>query len=225
MKYGSRTFLAVITAACALALTGAAPALAACPNEDAIPTAENLDQIREAVICLHNEARAKAKAALLERDGRLTEAANDHAQDMVDQGYFAHQSPLDGVDPFDRMRETGYIGPGIIWNAGETIAWASGSFATPKRVVESWLDATTQRLTMLAPDFRDIGVGITLGAPVDRGPDALPAVTYTVDYGWRVTQRALRRCLRRAEERRRTRVRRLMRDRCYGLTVRDAEVG
>jgi hypothetical protein len=38
-------------ATCALALTGAAPASAACANEDTIPTAENLDLIREAVIC------------------------------------------------------------------------------------------------------------------------------------------------------------------------------
>ena len=218
-----RRFLAPVLISIAV-LAAAPPASATCPNEDTVPTAENLDLIREAVICLHNEARDKARVALLERDGRLTEAATLHAQDMVDETYFAHQSPTD-VDPFDRMRQAGYIDRGIIWNAGETIAWASGSFATPKRVVDSWLDATTPRLTMLAPDFRDIGVGITLGAPVERAVDALPAVTYTVDYGWRISQRSLRRCLRRAEERKRTRIRRLMRDRCYGLTVRDAEFG
>jgi uncharacterized protein YkwD len=224
MSYGPRTFLAAVTAACALALTGAAPALAACPNEDAIPTADNLDLIRDAVLCLHNEARQQANVALLEGDGRLTTAADAHAADMVTGGYFAHQSPTD-VDPFDRLRQTEYIGRGIIWNAGETIAWASGSLATPKSIVDSWLDATTQRLTMLAPDFRDIGVGIALGAPVDRDPDALPAVTYTVDYGWRITQRSLRRCLRRAASRKRRPVRRLMRSRCYGLVARGAKVG
>lgn len=224
MNHGPRTFLAAVMASCALALTGAAPASAACANEDTIPTAENLDLIREAVICLHNEARGQANLALLERDGRLTDAANQHAEDMVAGGYFAHQSPTD-VDPFDRMRQADYIGRGIIWNAGETIAWASGSLATPKSVVDSWLDATTQRLTMLAPDFRDIGVGIALGAPVERDADALPAVTYTVDYGWRITQRSLRRCLRRAANRKRRPVRRLMRARCYGSVARGAKVG
>ena len=58
--------------------------------------------------------------------------------------------------------------------------------------MDAWLDATSQRLTLLAPDFRDIGVGVALGAPVERDPDAPPAVTYTVDYGWRTTARTLR---------------------------------
>ena len=90
---------------------------------------------------------------------------------MVAQGYFAHDS-LSGQGPFDRMRSTGYIGPRIVWNAGETIAWASGAASTPQRVMNAWMNATTQRLTLLAPDFRDIGVGIALGAPVERAPDA-----------------------------------------------------
>jgi uncharacterized protein YkwD len=224
MNHGSRTFLAVVMAAFAIALAGAAPASAACANEDLIPTAENLDLIREAVICLHNEARDKADVALLDRDGRLEDAAEEHAEDMVEQTYFAHDS-LSGASPFRRMRETGYIGPDIIWNAGETIAWASGASATPKSVVDAWMDATTQRLTMLAPDFRDVGVGVALGAPVERDPGASPAVTYTVDYGWRITERALRRCLRRAERSKRRPVRRLMRARCYGFNGRSAKVG
>lgn len=224
MNHGSRTFLTVVMATCAIALTGAAPASAACANEDTIPTADNLDLIREAVICLHNEARENANVALLERDGRLEAAADQHAQDMVDQTYFAHDS-LDGANPFNRMRRTGYIGPDIIWNAGETIAWAPGAYATPKSIVDAWMDATTQRLTMLAPDFRDIGVGVALGAPVERDPGAAPTVTYTVDYGWRITERSLRRCLRRAERSRRRPVRRLMRARCYGVGGRSAKVG
>src|SRR5688500_1069877 len=151
MNHGPRKLLAVVTAVCALSLAGAAPASAACANEDTIPTADNLDLIREAVICLHNEARADAKVEPLESDARLAEAAGRHAGDMVSQGYFAHDS-LSGRDPFDRMRRTGYIGRRVVWNAGESIAWASGAFSTPKTIVDSWLAATTQRLTMLAPD-------------------------------------------------------------------------
>jgi uncharacterized protein YkwD len=224
MNHGPRTLLAVVTAACVVALAGPAQASAECPNADTLPTAENLPEIRAAVICLHNEARAKAKVALLSEDGRLVDAAQRHADDMVTQGYFAHDAPS-GIDPFDRMRRTGYIAPGIVWTAGETIAWASGAHATPRAVMDAWMDATTQRLTLLAPDFRDIGVGITLGAPVERGPGASPAVTYTVDYGWRTSERTLRACLRRAAKRRRGSVRRLMRSKCHGLTARRAFVG
>jgi uncharacterized protein YkwD len=203
---------------------GPAQALADCANADTIPTADNLPEIRTAVICLHNEARAKADVAQLERDGRLGLSAQRHADDMVTQRFFAHDDPT-GIDPFDRMRRTGYIGPRIVWNAGETIAWAAGSFATPRAVVEAWMDQTSQRLTLLAPDFRDIGVGVTLGAPVEREPGASQAVTYTVDYGWRISERRLNACLRRAANRRRAAVRRAMRSKCHGLDARRAFAG
>jgi hypothetical protein len=209
-----RTFLALL-GTCIAALAGAAQASAACPNADALPTAENLEQIREAVICLHNEARAQAGVALLSADERLAAAADSHAHDMVAQGYFSHDAPS-GLNPFDRMRRADYIGRRIVWNAGETIAWASGASATPRAVMNAWMGATSQRLTLLAPDFRHIGVGIALGAPVERAPDAAPAVTYTVDYGWRITARALRACLRRASKRTGP-ARRLMRAKCHGL--------
>ncbi|MGH2838085.1 MAG: CAP domain-containing protein, partial [Thermoleophilaceae bacterium] len=212
----SLRFLAVLAASCAFVLGGAAQASAACLNEDAIPTAENIEAIRTAFICLHNEEREKASAAVLRADSRLLTAAQKHAEDMVADGYFGHDTP-DGINPFDRMRREGYLGRGFVWNAGETIAWASGSRATPRSVMDSWLDSTSQRLTLLAPDFRHIGVGIALGAPVERDPGASPAVTYTIDYGWRTSVRAMRRCLRRAENNRLASVRRVMRAKCHGL--------
>lgn len=212
-----------MTAACALALAGPTPALADCPNADTVPTAENLAEVSAALVCLHNEERAKAGVASLSPDARLIAAAQKHADDMVASLYFGHDS-LDGVSPFDRMRREGYIGAKVVWNAGETIAWASGSRATPRVVMDSWLASTSQRLTLLAPDFRDIGVGITLGAPLERLPGAAPAVTYTVDYGWRTTVRALRRCVRRAERQRRPSAQRGMRAKCHGLETRGARI-
>ena len=224
MNHAPRTSLAVVIAACAVALAGPAQASAACANADTLPTAENLSEIRAAMICLHNEARAQARVELLSRDRRLEEAAQRHAEDMVADGYFGHDAPS-GVDTFDRMRRAGYISPRVVWNAGETIAWATGAYATPRAVMDAWMDSTTQRLTLLAPDFRDIGVGVELGAPVERDPGASQAVTYTVDYGWRTSERTLRACLRRAAKRRRAAVRRVMRSKCHGLGARRAFSG
>jgi uncharacterized protein YkwD len=221
MNHRIRNLFAVLGACCVTALVSAGQAAAACPNADTLPTADNLPQIREALICLHNEERSKAKVALLRSDARLFEAAESHAEDMVDRGYFGHDTPA-GVDPFERMERAGYIGRGIVWNAGETIAWASGAYATPRSVMDAWLDQTAQRLTILAPDFRHIGVGVALGAPVERAPGAAPAVTYTVDYGWRTSARTLRSCLRKAESKRRSAMRRVMRAKCHGLAARGA---
>jgi uncharacterized protein YkwD len=219
MNHGLRKFFAILGASCSFVLGGAAQAYADCPNADTIPTADNLEEIRAALICLHNEERRKADVAVLRSDARLTAAAEGHANDMVANVYFAHDTPT-GVDPFDRMRREGYIKRGFAWNASETIAWASGSRATPRSVMTAWLDSTSQRLTLLAPDFRDIGVGIALGAPIQRLPGAAPAVTYTIDYGWRSSMRALRSCLRKAEKRSRAAVRRALRTKCHGLGAR-----
>ena len=216
MNYGAHKLLAVLAATCTFVLAGAAQAYAECPNADTIPTAENLEDIRAALICLHNEERAKGYVPALRSDARLTAAASKHAQDMVTTGYFGHDTPS-GVNPFDRMRAEGYISRGVAWNASETIAWAVGPRATPRSVMSAWLEATSQRLTLLAPDFRDIGVGIALGAPVPREPGSMPAVTYAVDYGWRTSMRSLRRCLRKAERKRQSTVRRAMRTKCHGL--------
>ena len=205
-----------MTASCVVALAGAAQASADCPNADTIPTADNLDEIRAAVICLHNEERTKAKVAALRSDERLVKSAQGHSDDMVTRQFFAHDTP-DGINPFDRMRRAGYINSQVVWNAGETIAWASGTYATPRNIMYAWIESTSQRLTLLAPDFRHIGVGITLGAPVERDSSAAQAVTYTVDYGWRTNTKKLRACLRRAAKKRRTAYRRVLRAKCHGL--------
>ena len=207
-------FTALLT--CFAALAGAGQASAACVDAGTIPTAENIPQIRAALICLHNEAREEANVGPLRSNDLLLNAAQKHSDDMVARQYFAHDTP-DGVDPFKRMKRAGYIDRTFVWNAGETIAWASGGYVTPRQVMAAWLDSTSQRLTLLAPDFRDIGVGVTLGAPVARDPDAPLAVTYTVDYGWRTNARKLRTCLRRAAKKRKTAHRRLMRAKCHGL--------
>lgn len=216
MNHGPRTFLVGIFVTCVIVLVAAGQASAACPDADTVPTADNLPQIRAALICLHNEERQKAKVALLNSNQQLATAAQRHADDMVARQYFAHDT-LDGVDPFDRMKRAGYISSDFMWNAGETIAWASGSYTTPRSVMNSWLKSTSQRLTLLAPDFRQIGVGIALGAPVARDANASPAVTYTVDYGWRLSKTALRACLRRATSKGTASHRRLMRAKCHGL--------
>jgi uncharacterized protein YkwD len=216
-----KLFTAFLASAIAV-MAAAAQASAACPNADLVPTAENLPAVRAALICLHNEERAKAKVELLRADRRLDTAAQGHAEDMVARKYFALDTP-DGVDPYDRLKRTGYVGRRVVWNAGETIAWGTGAYATPRQIMASWLASTSKRLMLLAPNFRHIGVGITLGAPVVRAANAWPAldtssaVTYTVDFGWRTKARALRRCLRRATKSGAAAHRRLMQASCRGL--------
>jgi uncharacterized protein YkwD len=65
----------------------------------------------------------------------------------------------------------------------ETIAWGTGSYATPAELVESFMQSAGHRKIMLSARFRDAGVGIRPGAPViDMGDDA---ATLTVVFGRR----------------------------------------
>lgn len=208
--------IAALTGCCA-ALGAAAPnALAACRNADTVPTARNLPAVRAALVCLHNEERRAAGVRALRRQGQLAKAARRHARHMVARRYFAHEAPS-GRGPFERLRRAGYFKRGFAWNAGESIAWASGALTTPRNVIDAWLAQPSQRQTMLAPDFKHIGIGVVMGAPVRRGPHATPAVTFTVDYGWRRRARAVRRCIRRAGQKQGAATRRDARARCHGL--------
>ena len=113
MNHTFGNFWQFSAASAAIVLGGAAQAYADCPNADTIPTAENLDEIRAALVCLHNEERRNANVPALALRCPSPTAAQGHADDMVASLYFAHDTPT-GVDPFDRMRRAGYIGRGFV---------------------------------------------------------------------------------------------------------------
>jgi len=66
---------------------------------------ENEDQTFGRIL---NNVRIGNGASAVTYDSRLDAAAQGHADDMVDRGYFAHNSP-EGDDVRDRILEQGYI--------------------------------------------------------------------------------------------------------------------
>jgi uncharacterized protein YkwD len=173
---------------CLFVLAAPVSANAACPYEDVAPTAATLEQARAALICLHNNERKASGVPAVRSNALLDSSAAAHSSDMVARRYFSHDTP-DGLDPFGRMRRAGYIRKGGVWNAGENIAWGSGRLATPRSIFDAWMDSTGHRLTLLASDFNEIGIGISIGAPAGEYSHLTSAVTYTVDFGWRETSR------------------------------------
>ena len=57
-----------------LALARPAQAPAACANADLVPTAGNLDAIRAAILCLHNQIRARNGLPALKSNAKLRRA-------------------------------------------------------------------------------------------------------------------------------------------------------
>ena len=152
-----------------------------CPNADVRPNAGNLDAVRLAIVCLHNQIREQNGLPLLRGNSRLRRAAEGHSADMVRAGFFTHTSP-GGADMVDRILRAGYVRADQGWLLGENLEWGTGSLATPRGAVDAWMRSRGHRANVLKRGYRQLGVGISLGTPYE-GPGE--GVTITVDFGAR----------------------------------------
>jgi uncharacterized protein YkwD len=152
-----------------------------CPDAELEPTAQNLAHVSEVIFCLMNAMRANAGLPALVQQDQLAQASVGHSQDMVSQKYFAHDS-LDGRDVVARLTNAGYIPKSGDWVVGENLAWGSGVLATPKSLVNAWMNSPPHRENLLAPDYREVGMGVVFGTPSAKA-DA--GVTVTTDFGLR----------------------------------------
>ena len=149
-----------------------------CANKDLVPAAGNLDEIRAAILCLHNQIRAAHHLPRLKENRRLIKAAVAHSSHMVVDGYFDHTDPS-GDTFVDRILGSGYVKRNSGWTLGENLAWGTGDLSTPQGVMNSWMASPGHKANILKRAYREVGIGIRLGVPSDDGVGA----TYTADFG------------------------------------------
>lgn len=128
-------------------------------------------QFEEEVLLLVNEFRAQPAdcgvegqfepAAPLSMNPILRCSARLHSLDMYERDYFDHDTP-DGVDPFERMAEVGFVGSG----GGENIALGQRS---PEEVMAAWMDSDGHCANVMRAAFDTIGVGYHPGAGTRGG--------------------------------------------------------
>ncbi|HHX74021.1 MAG TPA: hypothetical protein GX699_03870 [Firmicutes bacterium] len=105
---------------------------------------------------LVNAERAKAGLAPLKVDMALVKLARLKSEDMIKNGYFAHQSPTYG-SPFEMMKAAG-----ITYRiAGENLAGAP----TVERAHSGLMNSPGHRANILRPSFTHVGIGIVSGGP------------------------------------------------------------
>jgi uncharacterized protein YkwD len=163
-----------------VALMAPAVAHAGCPDADLEAAPGNLNRIRDAIVCLHNEIRAERRLPLLREHARLRKAAAGHSRKMVSDRFFEHTTP-DGVTMVDRILRARYVRRDQGWALGENLAWGTGALGTPRGAVDAWMDSPGHRANILKRTYRELGVGVVLGVPVSNAAGA----TYTVDFGVR----------------------------------------
>jgi uncharacterized protein YkwD len=183
-----RLLLAFVLAACVVVALPVASADAGkrkrsgeCENTHLQPAPDNLSDVRAAVLCLHNRERGARGLPLLRESAKLRRAAQGHSSDMVASRFFAHESPS-GTDMAARILGTGYARDQG-WSLGENIAWGTGSLATAAEIQSAWMESPGHKANILRRQFREIGIGIAVGAPVDAG--GMDGATYTADFGVR----------------------------------------
>lgn len=107
------------------------------------------------VIRLVNEIRVKNGLNPLISDWELSRVARHKSQDMKDNNYFSHTSPVYG-SPFNMMKKFGIS----YKTAAENIAKGQ---KTPQAVVNSWMNSSGHRANILNPSYKKIGVGYVAG--------------------------------------------------------------
>ena len=103
------------------------------------------------VFNLVNAKRTEAGLTVLAIDAEVQNVARDKAQDMVDNNYFSHTSPIYG-SPFDMMKSYG-----IKYKAaGENIAGNSSNSGA----VNAWMNSEGHKANILSNNYNYTGIGV-----------------------------------------------------------------
>ncbi|MBQ9805774.1 MAG: SafA/ExsA family spore coat assembly protein [Clostridia bacterium] len=117
-----------------------------------IPTTDaSVTSYEQEVIRLVNEIRVQNGLKPLTYDWELSRVARYKSQDMKDNRYFSHTSPVYG-SPFQMMKSFGIS----YRSAGENIAKGQ---RTPQAVVDAWMNSSGHRANILNTSYTHIGVG------------------------------------------------------------------
>jgi uncharacterized protein YkwD len=171
----TRFRIAVAAAAVVAGLALPAQALA-CADENVNPNDMSLAQSKSSTICLLNDIRRSKGLRPFKLNGKLSRASQRHTNAMTAHKFFAHGNFV------GRIRAARYLRGARGWTVGENIAWGSWDYATPKSIVRGWMNSPPHRANILNGKFREIGIGVSRGAPVG-GQDR--AATYGTDFGTR----------------------------------------
>jgi succinate dehydrogenase hydrophobic anchor subunit len=107
------------------------------------------------LVDLTNEDRQDEGLQTLAKNKKLAEAAQMKANHMVENGYFAHDSPS-GIQPWHWINKVGYS----YKTAGENLAV---DFSDSADVVDAWMDSKLHRENILETEFTEIGIATARG--------------------------------------------------------------
>lgn len=108
------------------------------------------------VLVLLNDIRQQHGLSTFTISTPLRNAARSHSADMLQKGYFEHNSPSEAWD----ARIARFVKSPLI---GENIAWGTGSYGTPEGIVSQWMHSPTHRAIILTAGLHRIGLALPIG--------------------------------------------------------------
>jgi uncharacterized protein YkwD len=126
---------------------------------------KTLPEVRAYALQLVNQDRAANGLPPLVPDPLLDQVAQYHAQDMLNRGYFAHNSP-DGKTPRDRYLMFGgsqYVGVGENLSLYQDLRVPGMSYELTWMFQEGWMKSPGHRQNILRPQFVSFGYGVVYG--------------------------------------------------------------
>ncbi len=124
--------------------------------------AQSSPVLRQEMIAQVNAQRTAAGLAPLRENAQLSAAAQRHACDQAERGFFSHTGS-DGSDVVARVSSAGYS----TCLTAENTAWGQRDPAT---VMAGWMGSPGHRANILRPRVEEIGIGFAPRVEGQRGP-------------------------------------------------------
>lgn len=130
-----------------------------------------------------NAVRRQRGLKPLRASASLSAAATRHSSQMVQRGFFEHES-ADGT-PFWKRIERFYGSKGFrTWSVGENLVWGSPNIGVNEAVRE-WIKSPPHRENLLSRQWREIGLAAVHADSAPREFDGDPVTVITADFGAR----------------------------------------
>lgn len=123
---------------------------------------EFLTSVENQVLQLCNAERQKAGLGALTMDETMRNAARYKAEEMLQYGYFDHNSPYVG-SPFDLLTKFGVKYGAAAENIQTSTGYNKAS-VTAKYLVDNWMNSPGHRANIMNGSFKRMGIGVAFTA-------------------------------------------------------------
>lgn len=128
-----------------------------------------------------NVVRSQRHLRPLAESRALRLAADAHSAAMLDQGFFAHESP-DGTSFADRLKQF-YPANTAYWTVGENLAMLGPNEPLAREVVSAWMQSPRHRANLLDPRWREFGLGVRFAPSAPGAFGGVATWVITLDLG------------------------------------------